>query len=148
MTSRFPALMAVLRFALKNNDLACQAPSNKFSRNVLKMLRNQSYIAGFSFSTLPSKTPHHSIYHGFPKVLIFLTTSHVHDSSLIILPRLYPRTTTNFRPIKYRRLKRISSMKENLLISTSGGLIFSNEYIMSKSNRRTGGILILKIIVK
>lgn len=150
MTARFPALMSILRFALKNNDLVCQGPSNKFSREVLRMLRNNNYIAGFSkFNCeLIKKNPHEKMYKGFPKVIIFLRRSEAHSNSIVLIPRLYPRTQTNFKNISFRRLKKIANMKQNFLISTSAGLIFSNNYLMAKSYEPIGGILILKVIVR
>jgi ribosomal protein S8 len=130
MSARFPALMAVIRDTLNSSKLICGGPSNKFSRAVLAKLRSMNYIAGFSFDS-----ERNNIYRGFPRVVIFLKYNE-HMGHLIQIPRLFPRTNSNFHSVSHRRLLKLTK-KEATLITTSQGLVFNNE----TWDHRIGGIM-------
>lgn len=140
MTARFPALIASINGAIKHNIDSISAPSNSFSVAVLKKLRDYGMISGFSYDFQSGKPLH-------PRVRIFLK-KHSFGNSVIRTIKVFPRTRTNFKTIKFSEIyKAVMRKNKLLLISTPQGLFFSDELIRQFKGTHLGGILILEVVL-
>lgn len=140
MTSRFPSLIASINGAIKHNIDSVSCPCNVFSISVLKKLRDYGAISGFSYDFESGKPLH-------PRVKIFIK-KHISGIPVIRSIKVFPRTRTNFKTIKYAEIyKAVMRKNKKLLISTPQGLFFSDELVFHNKGKNIGGILILEVVL-
>lgn len=132
MTARFPQMISILRQAVKHEKTECVVWGNKLCVAVLRKLRERKYILGFHF------TP--SGYRGSPKITILLNPQ---ANRVLRLARLYPKTHSNFHAVSNRKLYLLRN--KNILVTTSWGLKWTNEYAIGH-RKLPGGVLLLRII--
>jgi len=128
MVARFSTMISSLRAHNKIGSSFCETPANRLGINVLRLLREQGLIQGFSLVSPRKKTARL-----FPRVRIYFKYSDVSNPALTDI-KLFKNTSSNFTNIqRHRRFHTISQRKLYILSTTSGLRLTSlADYLQTK----------------
>jgi ribosomal protein S8 len=120
MTARFPNMIGIMRTCIKTGNYSCEIPANKLCINVLRLLRDQGYIYGFSFVS-----PQKKYARLYPRVKIQFKFS---DAATPVIRDLtiYKNTVSNFKTMHIRNQYQILSQHKLYLLSTTKGLVLTS----------------------
>lgn len=120
MTARFPNMIGIMRTCIKTGVRSCEVPANKLCINVLRLLRDQGYIYGFSFVS-----PQKKFARLYPRVKIQFKFS---DASTPVIRDLtiFKNTVSNFKTMRITNQYQILSQHKLFLLSTEKGLILTS----------------------
>lgn len=126
---------------IKTGKISCEVPTNKLAVNVLRLLRNQGYIWGFSFAS-PRKREGRL----YPRVRIFFKYQDLSNPAMRGI-RVFKSTRSNYRLIGDKQLFKLLAQHKLYILSTTKGLVitsldqFYNEKTTSLKTRFSGKLL-------
>lgn len=141
VTNRFSSLISIINACIKTGKISCEVPTNKLAINVLRLLRDQGYIWGFSFVS-PRKREGRL----YPRVKIFFKYIDTSNPAMRAI-HVFKRTRSNFRFIKDKHLFKILAQHKLYILSTTKGLVitsldhFYNEKMRTVKPRFAGKLL-------
>jgi len=146
MAARFPCMIGVMNNSVKCGLQYCEVPANKICINTLRLLRNQGFIWGFSF-TSPGKRQARL----YPRVKIYFKYINK-DMPGIKAIYIYKKTRSNFTILRHNKLLRILAQNKLYLLTTPSGLTITsitNYYNSAKKsvNSHTSGIILAEILI-
>jgi len=144
MSSRFFSLLALFRAAMQAHRLDISLPGNIQTNRILRLFRQQGFIAGFGLDLMPSHG--RSFWQGYPRQRIYPKYGDI-NRPVIKSMTFFKHTHSHFRVwrLDFIRLSRLLSHSDFLFLSTTRGLQMIN--IASYARLPLSGRPVLKITI-
>jgi len=131
MTARFASMISIINATVKAGHVSCEVSTNKLGINTLRLLRNQGYLWGFSF-TSPKKRSARL----YPRVCILFKYID-HNTPILKAIHVHKNTRSNFKILPYNKLSQVLTRNKLYLLTSPQGLTITSLANLSLTKMRS-----------